>query len=593
MVKQCLVLALVACCAACGESAPPSGAGSGTDAVPVSLYFNGPILTMRESPAQVDAVAVRDGRIAMLDTPENIRARFGGAVDAIDLQGHTLMPGFFDSHSHFTMSAAKLAVVNTDPPPVGPADSISSIQRVLQERLDNAPPAPGDWLVGWGYDNAMLADRRHPNRADLDAVSTEVPIVLIHFSSHQVVVNSRGLALAGISAETPDPEGGRIERMPGSQEPNGILQENAMFGVVFPVLNRLLDGGADIQNGEPPGETALQHMDAALQQYMKQGFTTVTEMALTPLPMALLQEMARQQRLPVDVIAMPLSKAYDAKQVRELYSPTYENRLRVGGIKIVLDGGSPGRSAYLLEPYHVQLVGERDYRGYPHLADQAVLNDIVAGHAAAGNPLYIHALGDAAVDQALQALASLSAQPERSQLIHVQQAQEEQLDALAKLNVTLTFQVAHNYYFGDFHREQIYGPERTARLNPARSALDRGFSVSIHHDSPVHPIDQFTLIWAAVNRLTRSGQVIGPEQRMTVLEALQASTINAAYQFFEEDHKGSIEVGKLADFIILSRNPLEIDPLDLRSLEVLQTIKEGETVYRRSSRDRDAEKISR
>jgi len=200
-------------------------------------------------------------------------------------------------------------------------------------------------------------------------------------------------------------------------------------------------------------------------------------------------------------------------------------------------------------------------------------------------PLYIHALGDAAVDQAILALQQLPRQGaqalRQTQLIHVQQLQEDQLDQLADLNVSLTFQVAHNYYFGDFHREQIYGPLRTARLNPARSALDRGLSVSIHHDSPVHPIDQFTLIWAAVNRATRSGAVIGPEQRITVMEALQASTIGPAYQFFEADQKGSLEEGKLADMIVLSANPLEVDPMALRDIQVLRTFKEGKTVFSR------------
>ena len=330
MVKHGLVLTLVVFCAGCGDSAPPSTPDGENGAGPVSMYYNGPILTMTDTPARVQAVAVRDGRIAMLGTPGNIKAQFGDEVDAIDLQGKTLMPGFFDSHSHAVMSAAKLAVVNTDPPPAGPADSISSIQRVLQNRLVTAPPAAGEWLIGWGYDNAMLADARHPTRADLDAVSTEVPIVLIHFSSHQVVVNSIGLERSNISAKTPDPAGGRIERWPGSREPNGILQEKAMYGVMFPVLNTLLAGGADVEGGEAPGESALLRMEAVIQAYLEQGFTTVTEMAATPLPMKLLQEMARQQRLPVDMIAMPLSPAYEVEQVSGLYSPSYSNRLRVG-----------------------------------------------------------------------------------------------------------------------------------------------------------------------------------------------------------------------------------------------------------------------
>ncbi len=550
------------------------GVGAQQDSNSIRIYYGGPILTMDANRPQVEALAVQDGRILMGGSLAQIEAHYGKDLDRRDLEGKTLMPGFFDAHSHAVMSAAKLAVVNTDPPPAGPADSITRIQRVLRQRLKESPPAAGQWLVGWGYDNAMLAEGRHPTRKDLDAVSTEVPIALVHFSSHQVVVNSMGLEQVAINAQSPDPAGGRIMRWPDSQEPNGILQESAMYPVIFPVMNALLSG-----------EGALQRVEAALAEYTAQGFTTVTEMAATPELMILLGEMARQQRLPVDIIAMLLSNAYQVEVVSDLYSTDYENRLRVGGIKIILDGGSPGRSAFLREPYHRQLPGETNYRGYSQIADQVVLNDLVLENYQAGIPLYIHALGDAAVDQAIVALQQLPRQGTRAlrqtQLIHVQQLQEDQLDLLADLNVSLTFQVAHNYYFGDFHSKEIYGPLRTARLNPVRSALDRGLSVSIHHDSPVHPIDQFTLIWAAVNRVTRSGAVIGPGQKITVMEALHASTIGPAYQFFEADQKGSLEAGKLADMIVLSDNPLEIDPMALRDIQVLQTIKQGRTVFSR------------
>ncbi len=165
--------------------------------------------------------------------------------------------------------------------------------------------------------------------------------------------------------------------------------------------------------------------------------------------------------------------------------------------------------------------------------------------------------------------------------VHVQQALEAQLDKIADIGATITFQAAHNYYFGDLHEAFIYGPQRTARLNPARSALDRNISVSIHHDSPVHPVNQMLLIWTTVNRVTRSGKVIGPDQRISVMDALKASTINAAYQFLEDDWKGSIEPGKAADFVVLSANPLEVDPLTIKDIQIVETIKDGESVYRR------------
>jgi len=544
-----------------------------------TIYFGGDILTMNDAQPGADAVAVRAGKILAVGDLEVLKARSDGSTRWVDLESKTLLPGFFDSHSHLVMTAAKLAVVNLDPPPAGPADSIPSIQEALRQKLLTDPPAEGGWLTGWGYDHSMLAERRHPTRNDLDKVSRDTPIMLIHFSGHQIVINSRGLELAGIDASTEDPDGGRILRESGSRLPNGILQENAIYPLVLPILNKLTTGGVNRAEGEAPAEDALQRVDAALAGYAAQGFTTVTEMGATPQAITLLQAMSDQKRLELDVIAMALSKTHTSEQIARLFSNSYTNRLRVGGVKIILDGGSPGRSAWLLEPYHEQFPGENGYRGFPHFQDQAELDQLLQENIEAGNPLYIHALGDAAVGQAISALQAAGTHA-RTQLIHVQQAGEDQLDLIQSLGATLTFQVAHNYYFGDFHQQSIYGPERTARLNPTRSAMDRGISVSLHHDSPIHPVDQLMLIWAAVNRVTRSGQVIGETQRIPVIDALKASTINAAYQFYEEGRKGSIEVNKLADFVVLSDNPLTVDPMDIRKIKVLETIKEDQTVFR-------------
>jgi len=260
------------------------------------------------------------------------------------------------------------------------------------------------------------------------------------------------------------------------------------------------------------------------------------------------------------------------------------HHFRIGGVKVDLDGGSPGRTAYLREPYHKQLAGEDRYRGYPRFREQIKLNETIVRYYRMPVPVLIHALGDAAVDQAIAAVSAaertVPGHDRRTQLIHLQQVQEDQLDALARLQVTFTFQVAHLYYFGDLHHEQIYGPERAARLTPVRSAIDRGLSVSIHHDAPVHPVDQMTLIWAVTTRQTAAGRVLGPVQRITAAAALRASTIGPAYQFFEEGQKGTLEVGKLADFVILDRDPLSEPPGSLRTIRVVETIKEGATIFR-------------
>ena len=571
-----LVLAGVIACASAPETEPPAT----PDPADV-IYRGGPILTMEDAQPLAEALAIEQGRIVAIGDAADLAAYEGPGTRIVDLTGRALMPGFVDGHSHLSLTAAKLATVNLDPPPAGPASSIAAIQRSLTERLANVGPGETGWLVGWGYDHAMLAEKRHPTRFDLDAVSQGVPILLIHFSSHQVVLNSRGLELADITAETPDPPGGQIGRVRGSQEPNGILQENAMYGVTFPVLDALLGGAA--HPGGPPDTNAMDRLSRAVEHYVANGYTTIGDMAATPLSVRMLRAMADAERLPVDVFAAALTKAYSPAEVAELYSADYRGGFRVGGAKIVLDGGSPGRTAYLREPYHVQLEGEWNYRGFPHYASQADVDDVVTRHLAAGHPIFVHALGDAAVDQAIHALRTArQVVPDRergAQLIHVQQVQDDQLDALADLEARLTFQVAHNFYFGDFHLREIYGPARTRRLNPARSAIDRGLSVSLHHDSPVHPVDPWMLVWAAVNRTTRSGGVIGPGERITPLEALRGSTIEAARQLHEAADKGSLAVGKRADLIVLDRNPLETEASALNEIRVLETIKDGVSVF--------------
>jgi predicted amidohydrolase YtcJ len=566
---------------ACGDS----GAPAPEDTADV-IYQGGPILTMNRAAPAAEALALKDGRILAVGSAAEIALHRGDGTRERDLGGHTLLPGFIDSHSHLFQTAMKLATVPLDPPPAGDIRSIADIQAALSKELAANPRGPDDWLIGWGYDNAMLSDGRHPTKEDLDAVSSSVPIFLLHFSIHQSVLNSRALAISGIDSGSVAPPGGVIQRMPHNRDPNGILEEKAHVPVLMRVFRSMMAGD------QGPLE-AKRRLETAIARYVSQGYTTISELGADPGMVAQLRQLAQLRTFPVDVVAFLIYLAAPPEEAAAEYAPDYTSHFRVGGGKINLDGGSPGRTAYLREPYHVQLEGEQDYRGYPSIADPEELNALVASYYALNVPLVLHALGDAAVDQAIAAVREAEAAhplgPEsqrgrRTQLIHLQQGQEDQFDALAELDVTLGFQVAHNFYFGDFHREFIYGPERTERLNPTRSGWDRGLSVSLHHDSPVHPVDPFMLLWAAVNRVTRSGQVIGPEQKLTVMEALEASTIEAARQFFEEDRKGSLEVGKLADLVVLDRNPLAVDPMELEDLRVLETIKEGRSVYRAEDR---------
>jgi predicted amidohydrolase YtcJ len=537
-----------------------------------TIFLNGEVITVNRDNIVTDAVAVTDGRIVALGN--DVSDYRGDLTKVIDLEGRTLLPGFIDSHSHVTIVAVKQGTVDLSPPPAGAITELADIERQLTQRIATRDLDDDVWVVGWGYDHSMLKENRHPTREDLDKISTEHPIVLIHFSGHQAVLNSKGLARIGYGADTPDPPGGVIQRISGSREPNGIIEEQAWIPVWMEILNM-------------PFEQRVANTAEVINRYAAEGFTTVQDGGtVDPEVVRLFAELDARKQLPVDVIAFPFDPSFaqfDASfdQYRE-----YQNRFRFGGAKLVLDGGSPGRTAYLREPYHVQMEGEQEYRGYPHTKDQAVVDARVAYYYSRDIPLNIHALGDAAVDQAIHAIERAEQKwpdvERRTNLIHLQMLQEDQLDRLQTLDVTLTFQVAHNFYFGDLHRTWTFGPERAARLNPVRSAADRGIPYTIHHDAPIHPVDQLMLIWAAVNRVTRSGEVLGPEQRISVMDAIRASTINAAFQYFEEDHKGSIEVGKLADFVLLSENPLTIDSLEIKDIQIVATFKEGRPIYQRA-----------
>ena len=380
-------------------------------------------------------------------------------------------------------------------------------------------------------------------------------------------------SIAAMTEATPDPKGGVIARTSGTRKPNGIVEEQAWMPVFYRIYGKL-------------SRKMYPYLEAALDIYSKAGYTTVQDGAAgDPRVAEALKAIYSERGHGPDVINFTVLQSLPEQNEAPLIkvNKTYDRAYRNGGVKLILDGGSPGRTAYLREPCYVQRPGESQYRGYPHTADQQKINDTVAGFYARNVPVNIHALGDAALDMGLEAVEKAEAlhgrDNRRTNLIHLQVVGEDQIKRMATLDVTATFQATHNYYFGDLHIADTFGPERAARLNPLNSMLKAGVTSTIHHDAPVHPVDQLLIIWAAVNRVTLSGVTIGPKERVSVMDALKASTINAAYQYFEEDTKGSIEVGKLADFVILDADPTAVDPMEIKDIKVLKTIKTGRTIY--------------
>ncbi len=541
---------------------------------PDVIYLGGPILTMAGAePTYAEAVAVRDGLITFVGSEADTLELQGPNTTVRDLEGHALLPGFIDAHGHLKNVGFQSLAADLLPLPDGDVSSIAMLQDKLARWAEGEISARLGWVIGFGYDDAQLADKRHPTRDDLDAVSAERPVFVIHQSGHLYVANSVLLELAGITAATENPAGGVIRRRLGSREPNGVLEETALLPILE-VLPRIDEAGQRTM------------VKKGIEAYTRFGFTTAQEGRAFPTDLDLYIAMAEADELAIDVVAYP---DYWLARDKVAGSPWLDrergSRFRIGGIKGNLDGSPQGKTAWLTEPYLVPPEGQdTDYKGYPMLDEEKALAMFDDAYAE-GWQVINHANGDAAIDQLIRAARAATekhgAADRRTVGIHSQVMREDQLDDYKELGIIPSFFGMHTFYWGDWHRESVLGPERAAAISPARSALDRGMLYTQHHDAPVALPSSIAILATQVNRTTRRGKVLGPEQRVSSLEALKSITINVAYQYFEEDRKGSIEVGKLADFVVLSADPLEVAPERLWDLEVLETIKEGETVFRR------------
>jgi predicted amidohydrolase YtcJ len=540
-----------------------------------AIYSGGDILTMAgESPEYVEALAVRDGRIAFAGTRAGAEALAGPATRRIDLGGHTLLPGFIDAHGHIWNTGVQASSANLLPPPDGEGTDIAALVRLARDWAARNPQAiaTSGVVFGFGYDDSQLKEQRHPTADDLDKVSADTPVLFVHQSGHLGVMNHKALAAAGYDADTSDPPGGTIRRVEGSRRPNGVVEGIAVFAPLFKLMSSL--GGA--------ANEAL--AKAGVAAYVSHGFTTAQEGRATRAAAETWRTLAGRGELPIDVVVYPDLPA-ELEFMRTVgASRTYQNGFRIGGAKINLDGSPQGRTAWLGEPYTVPPPGRpADFRGTPVFADDSALQPLVDAAFEHRWQLLMHNNGDAASDQMIRAVTEAAARfgndDRRTVAIHAQTVREDQLDAFQKLGIIPSFFGMHTFYWGDWHRDVTLGPERAARISPAQSARRRGMIFTQHHDAPVALPSAVVVLDAVVNRTTRSGQVLGPEQRLSVYDGLRSLTVWGAYQYFEEADKGTIEVGKLADFVILDRNPLKVEPRVLRDLRVLETIKAGQPIY--------------
>lgn len=534
-----------------------------------SIYINGIVLTMDPDGHVAQAVVVAGERIIYAGTNREALAFKTPFTRVVDLNGRTMIPGFVDAHSHFPGTGLDVFMVDLNSPPIGRIRNMEELKEALREKALNT--RPGRWVAGMGYDDTLLAEKRHPDRRDLDQVSTRHPIMIAHISGHLYAANSMALDLAGIDKDTPDPAGGHIRRDPETGEPIGVLEESAgdLLMAAYP---------------NPPLSDIYGMIKDAVNDYLRQGVTTAQNGLAPRFHVTMLSLVSRLGLCPLRLVVWP-----DADAGRQIIEGGFKvdrmqtDRFRVGAVKLIADGSIQGYTGYLTEPYYI--VPDHlppDYRGYPVMEREELIEEVEKFHCA-GRQVAVHGNGDAAIDDILDAFENAQSRCPRDDarhlVIHAQMAREDQLDRIKELGVIPSFFVLHTYYWGDRHINIFMGPERAMRMSPARSAKDRGMVFTLHTDAPVVPMTPLLLVWSAVNRLSYGGTVVGADQRIDAMSALKAVTIDSARQMFLEDSVGSIEPGKLADLVILSANPLD-DPEGIDQIRVEETIIGGRTVFR-------------
>lgn len=535
------------------------------------IFYNGRIITMEEKDAKEalanapEAVWVKDGMIAGTGKLDDLEKFADKNAEKRDLGGKCLMPSFIDTHSHVLMNGQMASWAD-----LSECESFQDIVDALNRHIEKNKLTCDDVVLGFGYDHNFLKEGRHPDKRVLNQVSREIPIFILHISAHFACGNSKTLQLAGMNVSTPPLQGGLIGRLENSDEPDGYVEESGVGLLQKAIIPRIkFDFGTLMHNMQ--------------QLYAENGVTTVQDGATTENDMKMLTEMSRQGGLKLDIVSYPLVPAGGIEIMKKYkeYCGHYVNRLKIGGYKLVLDGSPQGRSAWMTEPY---LGEEAGYCGYPWM-DDGVVADYVKQAVAENKQILAHCNGDAASEQFLNAYENAVKERKcgkelRPVMIHCQTVRNDQLERMAAFNMIASIFVGHVWYWGDIHVKNL-GEGRGNHISPVKDAIDRGVCINFHQDTPVTKPDMLHSVWCAVNRVSRGGNIIGRDQAVSVYDALKAITINSAYQYFEEDSKGSISKGKRADLVILDQSPLEIEPMHIRNIRALETIKDGETIFSR------------
>jgi hypothetical protein len=555
---------------------------------PATLYFHGDIITMVGDSAQyVEALVERGGKIVFVGSMNDAEKEAGDAVMKVDLEGKTLIPGFIDAHGHMVYYGKNL--MDQD------LTGVKEVPEIISRMKEHALKSPADaWIVGMGYQPLKMKEGRHPTADELDEISKDRPVLIVHSSGHGGSMNHALMKLLGVNENTKDPAGGEYLRVKGSKTPAGGMEETALI---------------EVRNKRPAftGESAARVIQGAADIWASNGQTTAMEcgLGLGADDISIVENAIDKKLLPIDLVCFAKESETDnvvnsAYGVSEAYAPKdttlarklmaarpdldkrYVNRVRLGGIKFWLDGNP--QVAWMSEPYTTPPPGRKaGYKAYGQIPD-SILFSFFDKYWTSNMQINMHVQGDQAVEQALQAIEAAvkkhGMSDHRPVFVHCGYARPDQIARMKAVGGIPTFLSTGLIGQGD-EVQKMWGVKRASNGMAAVSMLKAGIHFTISHDAPITPPAILPIVNAAVNRTTANGNVIGAGQRITAYQGLQAATSSAAYQIKEEKTKGTLEVGKLADLVILDKNPLKVDPSTIIGIKVMQTIKEGKTVFTR------------
>lgn len=534
----------------------------------MTLYFNGPILTMDADNSCPEAVLTEGEQIIAVGKEADLRLQMIPEAQEFDLEGAILIPAFIDPHGHFPDPGfIRLFRADLSSPPRGDCVDMAAALNRLREKAAETPK--GDWVMGVSFDNTAIAEGRMPTRAELDAVSNEHPVWVIHASGHNGVANSKALERHGVNRDTPDPLGGRFGRDPETGALTGLIEGISAMGAM---------GDTDFLIDR---DRFWAGFNATRDEYLAHGVTYAQNAWTSRKMLEHFASLSTDQDPGYDLMLLPIGEEEPGMtEGSDAVSWPGNRHFTLGPRKLFTDGAFQLQTAMLSEPYFKPVDPEHPCgMAYAdadeHAAEVKRLHDL-------GYQIHCHCNGDAGAEMFInaveRALEDTPRSDHRHTIIHGQTLRDDQLQRMARLGMTVSFFSAHIHFWGDRHHDTFLGPDRAARISPAASAEQLGVRYTIHNDASVTPTRPIHLAHCAVNRMTASGRILGEAQKVSVLSALRAQTIDAAWQVFKETERGSIEVGKLADFAILSRNPLDA-PERLNDTKVITTIRRGVPVF--------------